>query len=460
MICSNRFRNMGVGTEATYPQRQQKVIDSLYEKISVFAEVIQTGQIYEREDITAAMDTLYTQKADCVLAVYLSWSDDFHWIRFLRDMYPIPILFGLLNPTVTYRDTFYEGDFVQYLCNSGAVGALEASGSVQRLKRPMVKYVVGTMNQVVEELTHFSKAACLRSEMRKSTVGLLEYYNEVMWSTYVDPYLFFTASGAELHFISVATLEDYCNRVSQERVDAYIQYLKERYMVYSDVDMEHFQASVRASLAVEDIAVDQKLCAVSFNDVDKTLYEHIGLRPGFFPSPDGPHVTVTPEGDLGGCLATHILRSLSGQHTLMLEFAYVDDRDQTLVLLHGGPNDYTDPDGETRIARDVRFAKTPYQHAGAPFAWHCMAPGIKTIVHMSQDGETFKMVVTTAEAVKDELTFCSYTHGRVRVKGDPSQFLKRLLEIGVTQHYAVASGDHRKVLHDYADIMCYHYYEV
>lgn len=101
----------------------------------------------------------------------------------------------------------------------------------------------------------------------------------------------------------------------------------------------------------------------------------------------------------------------------MLEFAYVDDRDQTLVLLHGGPNDYTDPDGETRIARDVRFAKTPYQHAGAPFAWHCMAPGIKTIVHMSQDGETFKMVVTTAEAVKDELTFCSYTHGRVRVKG-------------------------------------------
>ena len=135
--------------------------------------------------------------------------------------------------------------------------------------------------------------------MKEASFGLLEFYNEVMWSTYVDPYLFFQASGAELRFISVATLEDYCKKVSQERVERCVRQLEDGYEVLEDVDPVHFQASVRASLAVEDIAVDYGLSAVALNDVDKTLYEHIGLRPGFLPTPDGPHITVTPEGDLG-----------------------------------------------------------------------------------------------------------------------------------------------------------------
>lgn len=461
LICSNRFRHMGTDTAASYPERQQRVVEGLTRSIGGFGQVVETGQIYEREDVTAAMDTFYRERVDCVFASYLSWSDDFHWIRFLRDMYPIPILFGSIEPDIDYENTWNEGDFVQFLCNGGMVGALEGSGSAARFRRPMLQYAVGSQEEVLARLRVFAQAAALRSEMRCANFGLLEFYNEVMWSTYIDPYLFFQVTGAELRFISVATLEDYCKKVSPERVEDCVRELSRTYEVLDDVDPGHFRASVRASLAVEDIAVDCRLSAVALNDVDKTLYEHIGLRPGFLPTPGGPGITVTPEGDLGACLAVHLLRRLSGQHTLMLEMDYIDRRDNTMVLVHGGPNDYTDPKGKTKIARDVRFAKTSYKHAGAPFAWHCLYPGEKTIVHISQSRDTLKMVVLLAEAVPEDLNLCSYTQGRVRFSsGTPAQVAQRLMEIGVTQHFAVAAGNHRQVLRDYAGMMGYEYYEL
>ncbi|MHC1721870.1 MAG: hypothetical protein AB9836_01555 [Aminipila sp.] len=52
---------------------------------------------------------------------------------------------------------------------------------------------------------------------------------------------------------------------------------------------------------------------MALNDVDKVLYQRIGLRPGFYPTPenDGSIVAV-PEGDLGVALAVYILKCLSG----------------------------------------------------------------------------------------------------------------------------------------------------
>lgn len=44
---------------------------------------------------------------------------------------------------------------------------------------------------VMTEANNFFKAAALRRHLFQIIFGLLGQYNEVMWSTYVDPYLFF-----------------------------------------------------------------------------------------------------------------------------------------------------------------------------------------------------------------------------------------------------------------------------
>ena len=70
-----------------------------------------------------AMDHFYMEKVDFVIAEFLSWSEDFAWIRFLRDMPEVPILFvNVAKDHVSFRDTLDEDDFIDYLCAGTLVG--------------------------------------------------------------------------------------------------------------------------------------------------------------------------------------------------------------------------------------------------------------------------------------------------------------------------------------------------
>ncbi|WP_320128568.1 hypothetical protein [uncultured Sphaerochaeta sp.] len=461
-IACSRFKGMGKETPLLYEERIQERLSEISEGISQFAEVVNPGQIYTRKDVNLAMDSFYSGKVDCVCAFFLSWSEDFAWIRFLRDMYPLPLFFAHIIPPVTYKNTEGEDAFIEYLSTGGLVGALEGSGSIARLKRPMVYSTCGRLPEILKELEQFSLSAALRSHLRKCTFGLLAQFNEVMWSTYVDPFSFFSKIGPELRFISVATLEDAVNLVTEERVERTIKTLTERYSSRSDVDMQHFKASVQASLALEDVARSNAISMMVLNDVDSVLYQRIGLRPGFCPTPENDgSIAVVPEGDLGVGLAVYVLKCLSGEHVNIIEPAYIEN-DGTLMVVHAGPNDYTDPKGKTIIARDIRFARSQWKHAGAPFAWYVIPAGEKTLVHISQTGAgTFKLVACLAEAHSMEHQLASYTHGCLSFPGKRTEEVcASLLRVGVTQHYAVAPGNYLKELRQFAMIMELEYVEL
>ena len=51
-----------------------------------FLDVVFPGIVYDKEEAVEAMDRFYMEKVDFVIAEFLSWSEDFAWIRFLRDM--------------------------------------------------------------------------------------------------------------------------------------------------------------------------------------------------------------------------------------------------------------------------------------------------------------------------------------------------------------------------------------
>ena len=82
------------------------------------------------------MSLFYNEKVDFVIAEFLSWSEDFAWIRFLRDMPEIPMIFAnVAKEKMAFYDTLEEDDFIEYLCSGTLVGSLEASGSIQRVPR-------------------------------------------------------------------------------------------------------------------------------------------------------------------------------------------------------------------------------------------------------------------------------------------------------------------------------------
>ena len=201
LIASPRFKNLSGPKRGTYGERKEKAVAEIKASMD-FLTLVDPGIVYEREDAQKAMDLFWNEKVDFIYAEFLSWSEDFAWIRFLRDCPDIPIIFcNVAKPRMSFETTLDEDDFVDYLCAGTLVGSLEGSGSLKRIPRKRVRTVMGTREQITEKVRVYAQAARARAIMRRSTVGLMANMNEAMWSTYVDNYDLFTKIGPEIHYL-------------------------------------------------------------------------------------------------------------------------------------------------------------------------------------------------------------------------------------------------------------------
>ncbi|MFA6784362.1 MAG: hypothetical protein WCR13_05645, partial [Sphaerochaeta sp.] len=152
LITTPRFHDLGKETEhGVFHARKTKEADHLINALSEFSRPVFQGVVYTREDLTLAMSHFEAEKVDMVFACFLSWSDDYAWIRFLRDMKPVPTLFAsLVRDSLGFPDSLTEDRFVEFLSAGSLVGMLEASGSASRFNRPMMKRTIGTHDQIMQ----------------------------------------------------------------------------------------------------------------------------------------------------------------------------------------------------------------------------------------------------------------------------------------------------------------------
>jgi L-arabinose isomerase len=137
-----------------------------------------------------------------------------------------------------------------------------------------------------------------------------------------------------------------------------------------------------------------------------------------------------------------------------IEPFYIEASTGCFVGGHAGPNDHTEPAaaGRVKIARDVRFAKSGYRYAGAPFAWYRFAPGLKTMAHFSEESGRYKLVCTLVEVLDGEHFITGYSHGVFRPHVPVERLFERIAEIGTTQHFAIVDGDFREGLQSLARV--------
>ena len=465
LIASPRFRNLGEGlSRGIYRDRKTADVAEITGPLKGSLDLVDPGIVYDREDAGRAMDLFWMEKVDFVIAEFLSWSEDFAWIRFLRDMPEVPMIF--VNPMkgkMTFDSTLDEDDFIDFLCSGTLVGSLEASGSIPRIGRKYAKTVTGNRTELQEEIMVFSRAARVRRLLRESTFGLLANYNELMWSTYIDPYNLFARIGPEMKFISYSMLADEISTITDPETNAYKDELLSMYTMDDDVEESKFIASVRASLGLARIFQRHGIDAMVFNDLHPTLFERVGLRPGFYhPSINSNLSVLVPEADAGACVITFIMKLLSGKHVNFIEPFHVEADDNTFAGGHAGPNDHNDPAhaDHVRIARDVRFAKTNYKYAGAPFAWYRIPEGRKTMAHFSENNGSYKLVCSLVNAIPGSHILASYSHGIFQPLIPVKEFFEKILNIGTTQHFALVDGDYRRELSILAEIMGFEFYIV
>lgn len=461
LIGAKRFQNLGEGTaDGAYWERKTLEASCYVEWLSEFADVLFREPVYEREDAQEAVELFWKEKVDCVVASFMSWAEDFAWIRFLRELPPMPLmLVSFVRDSLLITDTNDENQFVDFLSAGALVGYQEASGSFRRFNRPMSRMELGTKDQLLPKIRAFAVAAKTRTILRSTKMGLLSCYNEAMWATYVDPYNIFMNIGPELHFLSVAELTDEIEAADDGRIAEWIEKLSAKYPTMPNVDPEKFHASVKATYAMEQLVRKNHIDLLALNDIDTVLFQHVGLRPGFFPLNPEEEIVTVPEGDIGGALAAYILRTVGGGHANFIEPFYIDHQRGTFAGGHAGPNYYHS--GSTIIARDQRFAKSGWKHAGAPFAWNVFAPGLKTMLHMSEQNGRMKMVAALVECLPTKHYLASYSHGDFRpVSGTPEELFNRIAANGVTQHYGIVDGNHLDALEDLANLCNFSFFRI
>ena len=458
LLATDRFRNIGVGTtRGSFAERKERQVVWMKDACQKDYEVVYPGIVWDRspEDVRRAIDSFTTARVDFVLEIPLCWGEDCAHNRFLRDMPPVPLLFAhLVHDTVNLKDTHSEDEFTEYLCNGSLVGALEMSGDNATYARPMTETAVGTWKEILERASPFGKAARARAILRESKIGLLSSYDELMWSTYVDPQDVFFRIGPELKFLSVAELADAVDAVPEDEARRLMEKIASDFEVKKDVDEAKFLASVRATIGMERLAKSYGLNQLVLNDCDPVLFRKLGLRPGFYPTPEAGPLVVTPEGDLGAGFAVCFLRLLTGNHVNFIEPFFIDKEKNAFAAGHAGPNDYTDPHAKTVISRDVRFEKTGCKYAGAPFAWFTFPPGRKTMFHCSQHGGHFVFAVTLIDCLPTEHFLASYPHAYFRAVGQTNtELMAKLMKLGVTQHYGIVDGDVTREIGDLVNML-------
>jgi len=465
LIASPRFRDLGEGlSRGTYGERKSCDVETILGALRTRLEVVFPEIVYSREDVQRAMDLFYAEKVDFIVAEFLSWSEDFAWIRFLRDMPEVPVVFA--NPVkerMSFDNTLDEDDFIDFLCSGTLVGSLEASGSIQRLGRKNITILTGSRRELTGQIMTFAAAAKVRSVLRRSTLGLLANYNPLMWSTYVDPYNLFARVGPEMKFLTYSALAEEIDAVSGADTKEYLAELTASYRVAEDVDPNLLFASARASLGLARSIEANGVDAMIFNDLDPTMFKLVGLRPGFYhPSINRNLSVLVPEADTGAGLITYILKLLSGKQVNFIEPFHVEAADNTFAGGHAGPNDHNDPAfaGNVIIARDVRFAKTGYRYAGAPFAWTRIPPGRKTMAHLSENNGRYKIIATLVDSLEGEHRLASYSHGIFRPGGQVRDFFDRILKIGATQHFALVDGDYLNELSILAGLLDFDFHAI
>ena len=471
LIASPRFKNLSGPKRGTYGERKDIAVKDIMAGYS-FLDLVWPGITYEREDAEKAMSMFFNEKVDFVLVEFLSWSEDFAWIRFLRDMPAVPVIFtNVAKPRMSFETSLDEDDFIDYLCAGTLVGSLEASGSVRRVPRPNVKVVMGTRDQIIEKVRVYANAAKARAILRQSNVGLMANMNEAMWSTYFDNYDLFTKIGPEIHYLPYSDYGLVIDSLTDEEVKAYADDLTSRYKMMDDVEYDKFIGCVKASLAIKKMAEKNDIDCYVYNDIDQATFRTAGCRAGFYPQWFNENVSVlVPEADIGAGIITYVLKLLSGRNVNFIEPFHIEDDFGTFAGGHAGPNDHNDPAWQDNvvIARDVRFAKTSWKYAGAPFAWYRISPGMKTVAGLYEQGGRYKLITFMAESLDAKDTpqsnkkhlLATYTHTIFKPVVPVKELWEQVLRIGATQHYAIVDGDWRAELEDFAAIMGFDFYSI
>ncbi len=453
LLTAEWFAQIGAsqGSFSGLPRRLSEDSARMEAVLSQEIDVVNPGVLATRAQVGQAMERFRNENVDLVIACQITWGEDRLIVDAVRSLPDIPLLLWCYSPFQHLPDPMTMSDLFRA---SGPVGALQASGPLKRLGARF-GFAFGSYEdpQAIRCIVAYSKAARAARDLKKAVIGVLPYRCDQMTGTYVDEFRLKKEIGPELKYISTLDYRTLCERVSPERVAAFVQELRQAYRAAPAVTEAGITNSARVSLGLADLAQSYRLDAIGIEDVGEELHRLLGMRPCLSVPELFEQAVVSMEAEVGGAVALLAAKMLSGgKPPMYTEIFTYDQVENRLLLGHAGIHDIRlaesaagvllEPDGE-------------YVESEPDSCWMRFRArgGQVTLLSVFCDVERFKLVITSGEAVSGEPRLLGSPHALVRVAAPLPEFFEKAIRSGMTQHWAMVHADIMEELIALADIL-------
>lgn len=419
------------------------------ERLSAKVDVVYPGMVDSLDRAEEAGRAFAAAGVKVVVVVEGTYLPDFMVLHTLEH---VPHARVVLFNTQTGANVRPTDNYEATMRNSALIGVTQLSGSFTKARRGY-DVVVGEIaeDRCYEEIARIVRARAAVARLRTCNVGLVGHVFRGMYDLEFDRGSVRGCLGPEVISVQADHLIDLWQDIAEDEVRARARRLTDRFKV-RDVTVPDIDRSVRLGLAMERLSRRYKLDGLCF------LGQHYIEKMTGAPARIGASMMmengfmVACEGDVGGLVMMQLMRDLTGRAPVQMEWGQFDVKNNALFLLGHG---IASPEAASESA-GVTLTRAPEEWGfeGAGVNWEfILKPGPVTLGHFVSTPEGWRMFISEGESIEFPCLPCDEIHGLVRVASPVRDYLRELIELGVTHHAIVVHGHVVKELELAAKVM-------
>lgn len=224
-----------------------------------------------------------------------------------------------------------------------------------------------------------------------------------------------------------------------------------------EVSSEDMQVSSAIYLALRDLAGENGYDALAVSDwpqFQRVLNLHPGMAFSWLDETDG--IPVASEGDVLGAASMLLLREVSGQGTMLLDFTDIDLELEAILSWHcgGSPLHLADDRGVIWKNHSTLGRKNPLAKPTGAVADFRFRPQPVTLTRISADGD--QLLVMDADVIEGSSPGFEGSRGwlaHFRLNHHPiglADLVNTVMVEGLEHHFILGSGQHSEALSEFA----------
>jgi L-arabinose isomerase len=439
LVTSGWFREVGLqGAGSDTTQEVARAGAEVVRRLEEFADLVYDGVLFSTADAEKAARRILAAGVDGVLLAPLMWCEDAIPRAALALLKGLPLVLWTCSPGPSLPDVV---PFQVMLRGSGAVCTMQLSGMLKR-EGTAFWSVAGHAEDrsVYHEIRSLARAMAVRRILQYARIGVLPFPCDQMSATWVDEFGLRARYGVQLRHLELERVRRCAAECTVEEVQAFRDAILQS-GASVEVDEKNLHEGIHYAIAMARVMREEGLSGLAMNDVIPEMHTNFGLRPCLCnPALSSSGAVVSMEADVGAATAMLALRLFIGESPFYTEPFSIDYTSNAILMGHAGYHDTAnaDPGAPVRIISDVEYENSDSFTGAASFFKY--RPGPVTAVNSVWDGEGLRWCCAEGESLPGPAKLEGNCHMMFRPAMPIKEFFRRVVEIGVSQHWLFIPG--------------------